>query len=195
MDYKWILFCPQLPATPSSPRVMIWRKMRTAGSLGLDNGLWLLPYSERSLKIISEMKSYVSGQGGTSKTFLSNALDEETEADILRRFGEDRAEEYAELKEQCADLLAELQKETERQNFSFAEYEENEQDLEKLEIWFGKVQERDFLAGEEASEASTWLEKCRLALQQFANQVFEHEDPDHSHKMRFDPGAIQPKDE
>ena len=98
MDYKWILFCPQLPATPSSPRVMIWRKMRTAGSLGLDNGLWLLPYSERSLKIISEMKTYVSGQGGTSKIFLSNALDEETEADILRRFGEDRAEEYSELK-------------------------------------------------------------------------------------------------
>jgi hypothetical protein len=195
MEYKWILFCPQLPATPSSPRVMIWRKMRTAGSLGLDNGLWLLPYSERSLKIISEMKTYVSGQGGTSKTFLSNALDEETEAGILRKFGEDRAEEYAELKEQCADLLAELQKETERQNFSFAEYEENEQDLEKLEIWFGKVQERDFLGGEDGREASAWLDKCRLSLQLFADQVYEHEDPDHSHKMRFDPGLIEPKSE
>ena len=51
------------------------------------------------------------------------------------------------------------------------------------------------MAGEEAREASAWLEKCRLSLQQFANQVFEYEDPDHSHKMRFDPGAIQPKGE
>ncbi len=27
MEYQWLLFCPQLPATPSSPRVMVWRKM------------------------------------------------------------------------------------------------------------------------------------------------------------------------
>ncbi len=44
MQYKWLLFCPQLPATPSSPRVMVWRRMRSAGSVGLDNGLWILPF-------------------------------------------------------------------------------------------------------------------------------------------------------
>ncbi len=104
MEYKWLLFCPQLPATPSSPRVMVWRRMRSAGSLGLDNGLWVMPYTEASEAFLKEIKAYIADQGGTSKTFLANALDEVTEVEIQERFCQDRAEEYAELQEQCVDF-------------------------------------------------------------------------------------------
>jgi GTP-sensing pleiotropic transcriptional regulator CodY len=165
--------------------------MRSAGSVGLDNGLWLLPYTESARKFIQEMKTYVAIQGGTSRTFLSNAFDDETETDILEHFLQDRTEEYAELKEQCADFMAELDKETKRENFSFAEFEENEQDLNKLETWFNKVRQRDFLGGDHSNEAAEWLEKCRDALQRFAAEVFVHEDQDHARKMRFDPGAFR----
>lgn len=187
MDYKWLLFCPQLPAVPSSPRVTIWRKMRSAGSVGLDNGVWLLPYSEPNQQFIAEMKQYVIEQGGVSHTFLSNALDVDTENGIMEHFIQDRAEEYAEIKEQCADLLVELEKEVKRKNFSFAEYEESEQDLNKLERWFEKVKRRDFIGGENEKAAGLWLEKCRESLQSFSTQVFSYEDQDHERKMKFDP--------
>ena len=175
MENQWLLFCPQLPATPSSPRVMVWRRMRSAGSLGLDNGLWILPYNAESEKFIQEMKAYIASQGGASKTFVANALDALTESEILDRFRQDRAEEYAELKEQCLDFLAEIEKEIKRQNFSFAEYEENEQDFDKLKIWFEKVKQRDFIGGDQAEESAGWLEKCHQALQGFATEVFNHE--------------------
>jgi hypothetical protein len=194
MDYKWLLFCPQLPATPSSPRVMVWRRMRAAGSLGLDNGLWILPYTDSAEKFIQEIKGYIENQGGSSKTFLANALDETTEAEILERFRQDRSEEYAELKEQCLDFLGEIEKETTRQNFSFAEYEENEQDLVKLEAWFEKVKARDFLGGIQAEEAIQWLEKCHQALQNFANEVFNHEGSHPVPKPRVEPGLSEDLD-
>jgi hypothetical protein len=180
MEYRWLLFCPQLPATPSSPRVMIWRRMRSAGSLGLNNGLWILPYSAEAEKFAREMTAYVESQGGSSKTFVANALDEATEAEILERFRQNRAEEYAEFKEQCLDFLAEIEKEIGRKNFSFAEYEENEQDLDKLQTWLAKVRQRDFIGGEQSIEADGWLEKCQQALQRFAAEVFDHEDLDHT---------------
>lgn len=179
MTYQWLLFCPQLPATPSSPRVMVWRKMRSAGAVGLDNGLWILPYTGAGEGFIADMKAYVEGQGGSSKTFRASAFDDATETEILERFRQDRAMEYFELREQCQDFLAEIEKETKRQNFSFAEYEENEQDLAKLESWYEKVKQRDFLGGEQAEQAAVWLEKCRQSLQVFAAEVFNHEEPGH----------------
>jgi hypothetical protein len=161
-----------------------------AGSVGLDNGLWLLPYSKSAEKFIKEMKRFVSGQGGTSRTFLSNAFDEETEKGILKQFVRDREEEYAELKEKCADFLDELVKETRARNFSFAEFEENDHDLRKLETWFDKVKQRDFMGGTQEKSAAEWLEKCRGAMQRFAADVYAHEDKDHARIIGFDPGRV-----
>ena len=176
MAYKWVLFCPQLPAIPSSPRVTVWRRMRSAGAAGLDNGIWVLPHNQESEKLILEMETYVSSQNGESKLFVAETLDEKTEKTILERFTQDRAAEYAEIIEQCECLLAELDKETKRNKFSFAEYEENEADLSKLESWFLKVRSRDFLKGESAQHASEWLEKCRSAFKLFAEKVYAQEE-------------------
>ena len=39
----WLVFIPQLPSSPSSLRVLVWRRMRTAGAAALQQGVWVLP--------------------------------------------------------------------------------------------------------------------------------------------------------
>lgn len=187
---NWLLFLSQLPTNPSSLRVTVWRKMRAQGALSLQNGVWMLPDKAEPVHFLQELCGLIQKQGGGSQIFKVSPLSDAIEQDILNRFLQDRAEEYAELKEQCADFLKELKKEVERMNFSYAEYEENEQDLGKLESWFEKIQKRDFLGGDQAQEAAEWLEKCRQEFSEFAEKVIANEEKDHDQKMRFDPGRV-----
>jgi hypothetical protein len=59
--------------------------------------------------------------------------------------------------------------------FTFAELEENEADLQKLESWLERIRARDHVCGELAAQAERSLEGCRNALQAFANRVYAQE--------------------
>jgi hypothetical protein len=87
----------------------------------------------------------------------------------------DRAEDYHEFEEQCEDFLGEIEKEIRRKNYSYAEYEENEQNFNKLVDWIAKIQRRDLIGSERPDAAVQSLEKCREALQRFADEVYRHE--------------------
>ena len=175
---QWLLFCSQLPATPSSPRVMIWRRLRAAGATGLQNGVWVLPYSDELAKLAAELQTYVQQQNGTAQIFTAISFNPETEARILALFQADRAQDYFEFEEQCREFLGEIDKEIERRNFNYAEYEENEQNFNKLVDWIAKIQRRDLVGGDPAAAATKRLEDCRLALHKFAEEVFRHEGDD-----------------
>ncbi len=189
---QWLLFLSQLPANPSGLRVSVWRKLRAQGALGLQNGVWILPDQPEQLAFFNELSEMVQKQGAGSQIFTVNSLSEAVELEIIQKFKDNRAEEYAEVKEQCADFLLGLEKEIQRRNFSFAEYEENEQDLNKLENWIVKVKQRDFWGGSPVSEAEEWLEQCRQKFQEFTALVFANEDEDHARKMKYDPGPLNP---
>ena len=50
-----------------------------------------------------------------------------------------RDEEYQEFLEKCDDYFYEIEKETERKNFTFIELEENEDEYNKLVEWLKKI--------------------------------------------------------
>ncbi len=172
---SWLLFLPQLPSTPSSLRVQVWRRMRVAGALGLQNGVWVLPQIPAYEQVLQEILTYVEHHGGSGMLFVSHPLDAALDAGIIARFRADRDQEYREFCQRCADLCAELGRETEAENFSFAELEENEQDLQKLEDWLRKIQARDVFGGHAAANAAVALAAGRQALQTFTGAVYRRE--------------------
>lgn len=174
-ENEWLLFLSQLPASPSSLRVMVWRKMRTAGAAGLQNGVWVLPNAAEQKRFLEELLMTIKRQGGSGQVFVVRALNQAFQDDILSRFRTDRDHEYDEFNEQCQAFLAEIEKETGRQKFSFAELEENEQSFQRLKEWIAKIRKRDFFHTEKTKTALAALEDCWKALQAFANRVYTQE--------------------
>jgi hypothetical protein len=154
---------------------MIWRRLRAAGATGLQNGVWVLPYSVEHEQLTEELQAYVAQQGGNSQIFTASSLNAATEARIMALFRADREQEYLEFKEQCQDFLAEIDKEIRRENFSYAEYEENDENFNKLVAWLAKIQRRDLTGQAQALDAPDLLENCRQALLEFADAVYRHE--------------------
>jgi hypothetical protein len=169
---NWLLFLPQLPASPSTLRVTVWRRMRAAGAFGLQNNVWVLPFTPENEQFVESQMAYIKEQGAASYTFEVTSLNPTVEKAILAGFRSQRDEEYAEFCERCDALLTELERETTGEKFTFAELEETETDLHKLEAWLGKITGRDFVQGSLKERASEKLEQCQQAYKGFATKVY-----------------------
>ncbi len=175
-NQEWILFNSQLPASPSSPRVKVWRWMRAAGAVSLQNGVWILPHSKERAAQAQELLTYVKEQSGSGQLFVVNSLTEAVEADVLRQFEMERQAEYVEFLEHCRDFLAELERETEEEKFTYGAMEESEANFDRLQKWLPKVQVRDFMGHELAETAVSQLHSCQQALETFTEAVYRRDE-------------------
>lgn len=141
----------------------------------MQNGVWVLPRTEEHAQLFTRLADAAREQGGSAFVLTAAAGEESTETEFVERFRVDRAREYDEFAERCAELLAEIDKETGRAKFTFAELEELEQDLDKLTGWLGKITARDFFPDERAAAAADRLQRCRDALDGFAHAVYDAE--------------------
>jgi hypothetical protein len=171
----WLLLLAQLPSSPSSSRVALWRRLRAIGAAGIVNGAWVLPHAPAHEETFGQLREMVHRQGGTGFVLSVSAPSPEVNESIVCCFRADRGREYGEFAERCAAFLAEIAKETRARKFTFAELEESEQDLEKLARWLPKIQARDFFPDEGLPQSAEMLERCRGALEEFSSSVYAAE--------------------
>jgi hypothetical protein len=174
-DNQWLVFFPQTPATPSSLRVLVWRRLQQAGAINLQAGAWMLPHALEQERILKTLIAELEQQGGSGFFLEAVAPKARIQADLIERFQGERNKEYQEFGERCQEFLQELEKETHGHKFTFAELEENEQDLLRLTRWLRKIQQRDFFPGPASREAQESIARCRQALQTFTATVYEQE--------------------
>ncbi len=172
---QWLLFLSQLPSQPSSLRVYVWRKLKSSGALGLQNGVWVLPDRPDMRAFLESLLAAIKEQKADGQIFVVSPISEEVEASMLARSRADRDEEYIEFIERGQAFLAEIRKETSVQKFTFAELEENEQDLKRLSGWLDKIRERDFFGGRQKAEAEDLLQTCLDTFETFAEQVYKNQ--------------------
>jgi hypothetical protein len=175
MEQRWLVFIPQLPSSPSSLRVLVWRRMRTAGAVALQQGVWVLPQTPEHEQFLRDVLHEAQQQGGSGILLVATPLEADCAAEVIERFCADRNQEYQEFGVQCRDFLAEIAKETAADNLSFAALEENEHDLQKLHIWLEKIRARDFFGAAQARTAAEALAACTGALHDFAEAIYARE--------------------
>ena len=106
---EWILLVAQLPASASTARVALWRRLRAAGATSVEHGAWMLPARDDHQKLISELAETVRRSGGSASLFDAHAQDDD--AEMIARFAADRAREYQEFATRSQGLLEEIAKE------------------------------------------------------------------------------------
>lgn len=139
------------------------------------NGAWVLTATDDHKALYADLVEMVRAQGGSATVFATTATSEEEEQAIIARFQADRAREYDEFAERSGEFLAEIEKETRRRKFTFAELEEIEDDLHKLSAWLAKIKARDFFPNARMHQANETLEVCGTALRTFAEEVYAQE--------------------
>jgi DNA-binding transcriptional regulator PaaX len=169
---EWIAISYTLPREPSRTRVSIWRKLKKIGAVSIQQSMWILPLCDMNNGLLNDVKKEVHQNGGEAIVITFLAADDDKKA-IVEKFNVARDEEYGELLEQCEDFFREIDKEIARENFTFAEIEENEEELRKLEQWYAKIAARDSFDAPLQEKAKSTLTKCSEALELFCDKVYE----------------------
>lgn len=176
-DLRWLLLVYKIPAEPTRLRAGVWRKIRGLGAIYLQNSVAALPASaaaERSLRVL---RNEIVEMGGTAQLLESGVLS--GQADIIAAFNAARDDEYEEIVDKCEDFLAQIEKEYVAAHFTYAELEENDEDLVKLRNWFTKVQARDVLGASGSQAVREAIARCEQKLDEYAAHVYAEEGEGH----------------
>jgi hypothetical protein len=174
----WLLLIYRVPSEPSRLRAAVWRRIKSLGAVYLQNSAAALPASVGAERALRKLRSEILNMGGTAVLMTCTVLAGATE--VMGAFQAARNDEYEEIVDRCEDFLAQVKKEHVAEHFTYAELEENEVDLVKLQNWFGKVRQRDVFDAEGRKAAETALAECEQALEGYAIRVYAEEADIHS---------------
>lgn len=173
---SWLLITYKVPPEPAAKRVALWRKLKGMGAVYLQNGVCLLPKTDYHVRRLKMLENDISEADGNSVILETIALDPAQETKVLARFKAERDDAYEEFIDKCDDFEREVAKEVEANHFTYAELEENDVDLKKLQGWLAKIQKLDFYGADQATEAQERLKGCVVILEDYARKVFDAHD-------------------
>ena len=169
----WLLLVYRVPPEPSRLRAAVWRRLKSLGAIYLQNSAAALPTGLDAERALRKLRSEILDMGGSavllSCTVLAGARD------VHAAFQAARDDEYEEIVDRCEDFLAQVKKEHVAEHFTFAELEENEVDLVKLQNWFARVRDRDVFGAEGRQAAEAALATCEESLEGYAARVYAEE--------------------
>ncbi len=177
VDVKaWLLLTYKVPPEPAKKRIALWRKIKGLGAVYLQNGVCFLPKTDEHVRRLKMIENEIAEMEGDAVLLETIGLDFAQEEKLIKRFNTDRNEAYQEFLERCAAFDAEIARESAAGKFTYAELEENEEDLKKLRTWLEKIRKLDFHGASFGEEAEKQFTRCEVLLDAYAQKVFDAQD-------------------
>lgn len=170
----WLLLVYRIPREPSRLRAGVWRRLKSIGAVYLQNSVAVLPEPTVHERALRSLRKDITELGGTAHLMRCEAL--AGAGEVVATYNAARDEEYEEILDRCRGFRAEIDKEAAAEKFTYAELEENDEDLTKLRGWFDKVRLRDSLGAGRRPAAEEALQNCVAALDTFAEKVYLAQD-------------------
>jgi len=170
---SWLLLVYRIPSEPTRLRAGVWRKIKGLGAIYVQNSVAALPTSSGAERAFRALRAEISEMGGLAYVFNAGVL--AGGAQLVEAFNQARDAEYEEIVDRCEDFLQQVRKEYDAEHFTYAELEENDEDLAKLRRWLNKVHARDVLSAKGFEATTAALERCEESLEEYAARVYAEE--------------------
>jgi hypothetical protein len=98
---QWVLLSYRMPREPSTPRIAVWRKLKSFGVAQLGDGLVALPADARTREQLEWVAEDVEQAGGSAMLWTAHPESAAHERRIAAEMTAARTEEYRQLCEQA----------------------------------------------------------------------------------------------
>jgi hypothetical protein len=105
-NLAWLLLLVRLPATHSTERVAIWRKLRKSGAIQIQTSTYILPDNPPRYETFQWLTQHIRDAGGDATLVRAREIDGFSNERLIELFNAARAKEYASLREMLRPLVA-----------------------------------------------------------------------------------------
>ncbi|MGB7624800.1 MAG: chromate resistance protein ChrB domain-containing protein [Terriglobia bacterium] len=141
---RWLFLVHQIPPQPSQVRVKIWRALKKMGAVLHRNSVYVLPYSKDQHEDFEWLSQQIRDGGGEASVFLSEALSEQENHELRKRFQTARDAEYEDLLRLSGALLQKLDASRDRAHLSAQRMKGMLSDWEDLKSSLERIRRVDF---------------------------------------------------
>jgi DNA-binding transcriptional regulator PaaX len=170
---EWVVLTYRLPSEPSRHRVAVWRELRRAGAISLQQATWAVPATQGFIDAVARAVEVIERAEGDAQVFDAVPRGEAMAASLEAMFTAEREQEWIEFLAECTKFDREIDKEIRIEKLTAAELDEEEQNLERLRRWYREIRTRDVFGARSQGMAERRLKECVERLEDFAQRVYE----------------------
>ncbi len=155
---KFLVLVYRMPAKPTAGRVAVWRQLKKAGAVYLQDSVCVFPDVQGVRRDLDAVLERIDEKDGSYHLLPLRKLSAEEEQKVVDLFRDQASKHYLEIVEDCeVNFTKEIEFEHFRKNYTYEEAEEIRMEFEKLGTWFARVQARDWFKAPNREAAEKWL--------------------------------------